>query len=438
MTSTHKKSGTTLDESIDHALLDVPVRTKSSRLDRIFGNSTVAKSQGENPRVIDVKSEQLPAATTAGPSQPSTQTGGYGSFGLWSFFAFVILPFIASAIYFLFIASDQYIAEARFAVRSLAENSAEDETDSSVLSMSSMPQDGFIVTSFIHSTEILNRLAPKINYREMFTDQNIDFLSRLDHNDSIEDFLNYWDNQVTTYIDSPSGIITLQTKAFSSNDAKNLASAIISESEALINELSARSQRDMTARFAKEVDRASANYSLALTALNELQNSSGLLTPEMQATETGSLLTGLLTSKLQLDSKLFVLRQSNATSSPTYQQLVLANKNLESQIEKLRRDLAGNLNSEKNVATAIQAFSRLETDRRVAEGVYEASRRNLEAAQAAATRKALYLVVFVPPTEPQESLYPHRFSTPLLLLLALTVAWVALALVWASVEDHRL
>ncbi|MCX8996205.1 capsule biosynthesis protein [Rhizobiaceae bacterium BDR2-2] len=357
---------------------------------------------------------------------------------LISFVVTVILPFVASILYFAFIASDQYIAETRFAVRSLAEGQNSDSVDSSILSMSTMPQDGFIVTNFIHSSEILDRLENKINYRRMFTQDGIDYLSRFDKDESKERFLKYWANQVMTYIDGPSGIITLKTRTFSPDDSKALASAILVESEALINELSERAQRDMIARFRAELDRTTGHYRAALEAMRSFQNASGLLTPEARATETGTLLTGLLAQKLELETRLFVLKESNAESSPAHQQLVLASQNLEIQIDKLKQDLAGDSDSAANVASVIRDFSRIETDRRVAESLYEAARKNLEMAQAEALRKGLYLVVFVPPTVPEESLYPHRVSTPLLLLLALAVAWLTGALMWASIEDHKL
>jgi capsular polysaccharide transport system permease protein len=424
------------DAKLDEAFVELRPKSKPWRVDRLFRNTSIAtRARSSEGKVIDVEPTALDDDGTA---EPKTMTGGRMPFALISFIGLVILPFIASAIYFAFIASDQYVAETRFAVRSLAQSSKEDTEDAGILSMTSMPQDGYIVTSFIHSTEILNRLAGQIDYRSMFTGGQIDFLSRFNPKESNEAFLKYWDNQVTTYVDGPSGIITLQTRTFSPQNSQDLASIIVTESEKLINELSLRAQNDMTTRFTKEVERATESYRAALAALNNFQNTAGLLTPEARATETGTLLTGLLQNKLQLESRLFVLRESRAESSPAYQQLLLASKNLENQIGKLQQELAGNSGTDKNIASSIQTFSRLETDRRLAESLYEISRKNLDAAQTEATRKGLYLVVFVPPTVPQESLYPHRFSTPILLLIALGVAWLALALLWASIEDHKL
>lgn len=370
--------------------------------------------------------------------QAGSKTSSRTPFAFISFIAVVILPFVASVFYFAFIASDQYIAEARFAVRSLAEDRNKDSVDSGVLSMNAVSQDGFIVTSFIHSSEILERLEKKIDYRRMFARSDIDFLARFDEAESKERFLKYWIDQVSTYVDGPSGIITLKARTFSPEDSKALASAIMEESETLINELSERAQRDMIARFEAELHRTAENYRAALEAMKSFQNASGLLTPEARATEAGTLLSALLAQKLELETRLFVLKESNVESSPVRQQLLLASQSIEAQINELKGDLASNSGSAASVASVIQNFSRIETDRRVAESLYEAARENLEMAQAEAMRKSLYLVVFVPPTVPEESLYPHRASTPLLILLALVVAWSTGALLWASIEDHKL
>lgn len=415
---------------------DTLTRAKLSIVSKLR-NTGILRSREPESKIIDAHPE-LPAPQEDGKWGLSAQTSGKMPFSIMSFVGFVILPFLASIMYYAFIASDQYIAEARFAVRSLAEGQNEDKADTNILSMATMSQDGYIVTSFIHSTEILKRLGTSIDYRDMFSIESADFLSRIEKNESTEEFLKYWEKQVTTYVDGPSGIITLKTRTFSPEHSRQLASMIIRESEKLINELSVRAQRDMTARFIEEVQKSTENYRQALAALNDFQNTTGFLTPEARATETGSLLVSLLARKLDFDTRLFVLKESNAESSPAHQQLVLASKNLEDQIGRLREELAGGARDDENIAGAIKTFAHLETNRRVAESLYEASRKNLEMAQAEVARKALYVVVFVPPTVPQESLYPHRWSSPLLILLALSVAWVTLALIWASVEDHRL
>jgi len=374
-------------------------------------------------------------------NEPETQSGGKPPLRLIGFILVVILPFLASSVYYAFIASDQYVAEARFAVRAVSgTGDTSDASDpggpTSALNMRSASQDAYVVTSFIHSTEILNRIGKKIDYRSMFIRQNADFMSRFGSSRSDEEFLKYWNDHVTAYIDVTSGIITLKVRTFSPDDSVKLADAIIEESEKLINELSERARNDIVQSMKADVQKSGKAYGDTLIALNQFQNASGLLSPQTQAKNSGAILTGLLAQKLEFETRLFVMRQSNAQNSPTYQQLNLAKESLDAQIEKMKSALTGPENA--SLAKSLLEYSRLETDRMIAEKLYESSQKNYDAVLAEALRKTLYLAVFVKPVLPDESIFPRRVSTPLIILLALIVTWATLSLIWASVEDHRI
>lgn len=373
--------------------------------------------------------------------EPETRSGGKPPLRLLGFVLLVILPFVASSVYYAFIASDQYVAEARFAVRAVS--GAGDDSGSldgggatNALNMRSASQDAYVVTSFIHSTEILRRIGTKLDYRSMFTKQDADFLTRFRASQSDEEFLKYWNDRVTAYIDVTSGIITLKVRTFAPDDSVKLANAIIDESEKLINELSERARNDIVRSMKADVEKSGKAYGDSLIALNQFQNASGLLSPQTQAKNSGTLLTGLLAQKMEFETRLFVMRQSNAENSPTYQQLNLAKDSLDAQIAKMRAELTGPENA--SLAKALLEYSRLDTDRMIAEKLYESSQKNYDAVLAEALRKTLYLAVFVKPVLPEESIFPRRISTPLIILLALLVTWATLTLIWASVEDHRI
>ncbi|PST21166.1 capsule biosynthesis protein [Rhizobium sp. JAB6] len=374
-------------------------------------------------------------------NDPETRSGGKPPLRLIGFLLLVILPFLASSVYYAFVASDQYVAEARFAVRAVSgTGDTGDANDpggaTSALNMRSASQDAYVVTSFIHSSEILNRIGKKLDYRSMFVRQDADFLSRFGSSRSDEEFLKYWNDHVSAYIDVTSGIITLKVRTFSPDDSVKLADAIIEESEKLINELSERARNDIVQSMKADVQKSGKAYGDTLIALNQFQNASGLLSPQTQAKNSGTILTGLLAQKLEFETRLFVMRQSNAQNSPTYQQLNLAKESLDAQIEKMRAELTGPENA--SLAKSLLEYSRLETDRMIAEKLYESAQKNYDAVLAEALRKTLYLAVFVKPVLPDESIFPRRVSTPLIILLALVVTWATLSLIWASVEDHRI
>ncbi|AVA21098.1 MULTISPECIES: capsule biosynthesis protein [unclassified Rhizobium] len=391
--------------------------------------------------------EDIEYLPVPGTHDPVPQAGGKPPLRLISFLLIVILPFLASLIYYVFIASDQYVAEARFAVRALSGTSSDDKGDGSggsesgggasgLLNMRSASQDAYVVTSFIHSTEILRRIGEKLDYRSMFARQDADFISRFRSSESDEEFLTYWQNHVSAYIDVSSGIITLKVRAFTPDDSVKLSDAIIQESESLINELSQRARNDIVQSMRADVEKSGKAYSDTLAALNQFQHQSGLLSPQTQAKDSSTLLTGLLAQKLEFETRLFVMKQSHAEGSPTYQQLSLALQSLDAQIDKKKAELTGPENA--SLAQALLEYSKLDTDRMIAEKLYEASQRNYDAVLAEALRKTLYLAVFVKPALPDEAIFPHRVTTPLIILLGLAVLWTTLSLIWASVEDHRI
>lgn len=369
---------------------------------------------------------------------PRQSGGRHFPVRLVAFFLIVLLPFLASLVYIHGFAANQYSSEARFAVRAMVGQESESDAagGGGLLSLNSATQDAHVVTSFIHSSAMLQRLSVKLDYRAMFDRPEADQWARSDAGAPLEAFLRFWREHVTAYIDGPSGIVTLRVRAFRPEDARSLSQAILDESEGLINELSTRARNDIIAQAQAEVDQSSAAYRSALDQLNAFQTQTAMLSPEMQAVQSGGLLAGLMVQKLELESRLYVMREANAVASPTFAQLELAAGSINDQIADLQNSLTGPQVA--SVAQSIVEFARLETDRQIAQTIYEASRRVYDQALSEAMRKSLYLMVFVHPVAAQEPSYPNRVMTPMLILLGCFAVWATLSLMWASVEDHKL
>lgn len=106
--------------------------------------------------------------------------------------------------------------------------------------------------------------------------------------------------------------------------------------------------------FRQEVERTDRLYQAALEKLNRFQQGAGLLNPTEQAQQKGTLLTGLLGRKLEMESQLFVLRQSNKTESPRYRQLVLALESVRQQVDDMRAQITGGADA--SLANVITSF----------------------------------------------------------------------------------
>jgi capsular polysaccharide transport system permease protein len=363
---------------------------------------------------------------------------------LLSFLLMVVVPFLLAVAYYGFIATDQFVTEARFAVRTLVISEQKSDQNNNVNTVTRMPtatlssQDQYVVMSFINSPEIIARLNTKVDVASFFEGQDVDPLSAMPKNPTTEEFFDYWRRQVITVLDAPSGIVTLEVRAFTPDKAQALAKLIIEESESLANELSVRARADYTARAQTEVDRSRQRYEASLEKLNAFQNQSKIFSPELQATENGQLLLAMMKQRLDFDARLESLEQANSASSPTYRQLKRQREALVGQIEDLRNKMAATETQDQNLSSYLREFMALDTERTVAVALYQAARRNLDTAQAEALRKGVYVSTFVNPDRAQESRYPRRVVTPLLMLLGLVLIWGTGKLILASIDDHRI
>jgi capsular polysaccharide transport system permease protein len=171
-----------------------------------------------------------------------------------SFVLLVIMPIILSAFYYAFVASDRYVVEVKFAVRSPSGDSG--GSDLSGL-MTGMPSggittvDSYMVTDFLQSRSLIDKLETRIDLRGMFDPENVDFFSRFSRTRPKEEFIKYLKWRINPYFDNSSQIITVEVQAFTPEDARRLASEVLALSGELVNEVSERARLD-TVRSAEE------------------------------------------------------------------------------------------------------------------------------------------------------------------------------------------
>lgn len=366
---------------------------------------------------------------------------------LASFIGLVLAPAFAAMIYFALIAADQFAAQARFAVRQIDIGSSETvavaddaSTGSSGanFSFTAPGQNAYIVTSYINSRAIVDDLAPIINLREIFRRPEADFWARLKRNASAEELTDYWKSMVSTYIDAPSGIVTLQVRAFRPDDAVALAKAVLQLSEALVNRISDRARDDAMASSEQEVRRTYAMMQEALADLHSFRDSSGIIDPGQAGTEIGKLLMPLLTEKIKLESDLFVASRNLDDNAPTIKVLKNELATTQQQIAALRGKLTNADGDSKTLSASLAKFEELDLKRQFAENLYTLAQADLDRARMRAENQSVYLTVFVPPSLPEESRYPRRAAFPILIFLGLTIVWSIGAMTLAAVEDHRL
>jgi capsular polysaccharide transport system permease protein len=103
------------------------------------------------------------------------------------------LPLALAALYYFSVAADQYVAEFRFALRSVepVRNEASAIFQGSVAS-SPIGVDSYAIVQYLASRDIVDELSKTIDLREMFSRPEADWLVRLQLPVSIEELVRYW------------------------------------------------------------------------------------------------------------------------------------------------------------------------------------------------------------------------------------------------------
>ena len=366
----------------------------------------------------------------------------------------VLAPTVASGLYLFGIASDQYVAETRFAVRKAEPSHMEGFSDndtargnkgqavssSSLLSgtASLAGEDAEIIANYIHSRAAVDDVSAMLDLKSIYRRPEADFWARLPADATAEALTEYWKRMVSVYVEPTSGIVTVSASAFRREDALAVTRAVLSAGERLANSLTLKMRADQTSLAEGEVRRSEANVRFALADLTAFRDAQHLIDPVETSKSTGTLLMQLMSDRIQTEGQLFVSQRMQGPNAPGIAATKARLESVNKHIAELQEQLAGTKDAAGNMAATMARFAELELKRDFAEKMFEFARKGLERAELTAMAQSTYLAVFMPPALPQDFTYPNRFTDLFLIALAAMMTWMSGATITASVLDHRL
>jgi capsular polysaccharide transport system permease protein len=349
----------------------------------------------------------------------------------------VLLPTLLATAYFGFVASDVYISESRFVVRSPqrpAQSGLGALLQGTVFSRSQ--DDTYSVHDFVKSRDALRELDQKLQVRKAYTQTGIDALSRFPGpewwDDSFEAFHRYYQKQVQISYDSVSSISVLRVSAFSAEDAARINQALLEMGERLVNQMNLRSRQDLIEAAEAEVKLAEQRAKSAAAALSSFRADRAVFDPDRQGALQLQAVAKLREELLAAENQLAQVRQV----SPNNPQV----GTLAARVEQLRVAVAQE-NSRvtgrgSGLAAKSPVFDRLTLEKTFADRQLGTALTALDSARSEAARKQLYLERLVQPNQPDRAVEPRRLRAVLTVLLMGLILWGVVALVLAGVREH--
>lgn len=346
------------------------------------------------------------------------------------FVVFVIVPTILAALYYGLFASDIYISESRFVIKSPDQKRGQMSTLANLIQttgLSGGQEQTNEVLAFVRSRDALKALEQNPGIRARFSSSHADFLSRFPQPlvaDSFEDLYKYYGKMVDARLDSETGTAIISARAFTAQDAYEINRRLLELSEALVNRLNARAQTKGIAEAQKQVELATERAKTARIALAQYRNTQELIDPGKQAVGVIEIANSMIAERAALQAQLDLMQRLTPRnpSIPALRNRIGA---ISAQIASQDSRVVG---TNGGIASKMGGYEDLLVEQEFATQSLNVANASLVQARAEAQKQQFYLERVVDPNLPDTPLLPKRLLSVIVIAAAATciyfIAWM--------------
>jgi len=349
----------------------------------------------------------------------------------------LFLPTLLAGFYYFAVAADQYESEARFVVRSATRPELSGGLSFLVqLGFARSQDDSFIVQDFMRSRDAIDLLHAKLPLEAIFNRDGADPIARYPslflYGPTEEQFYRYFLRMVSVVLVDKSGISTLRVNAFRAEDARDIAEALLTAAEGLVNRINQRLQKDAIASSTTQLQSAQARLIEAQAALTDFRNRELIVDPNQNAVAVAELIARLA-GELAATQAQITEMQVGSAASPQLAGLRRKAMALDQQIIHERARIASDSGG---LAARLAAYERLTFEREFANRLMSAAEAELVRARRDAARQMLYLERVTGPHLPDHSTQPKGLRN-VLTILAANILLVLIGWLFVSgVREH--
>ena len=342
----------------------------------------------------------------------------------------VALPTLLAAFYYGLIASDIYISESRFVIKSPDQKRGQVSTLANLVQttgLSGGQEQTNEVLTYVRSRDALKALEKNVAVRDRFSNPQADVLSRFPQplsDSSFESLFKYYGKMVEARMDTETSTAIIKVKAFNPQDAYRINRELLDLSEGLVNRLNGRAQSKGIIEAQRQVDLATQRARSARIALSQYRNNQALIDPSKQAVGVLEIANTLTAERAALQAQLDLMQRltPNNPSIPALRNRISA---IGTQIASQDSRVVG---SGSGIASKLGGYENLLVEQEFATQSLNAANAALVQARADAQRQQFYLERVVDPNLPDEPLLPKRFTNILIVFASAAclyfIAWM--------------
>lgn len=347
----------------------------------------------------------------------------------------VMMPTVVAILYYGLIASDVYVSQSKFVVKSPYHSQSTSLLSQMMSGAGTGSTDSYAVVQYLQSRDAL-KVLNQDNYIKKNYSLSGDWISRYHtgFDDNLESLWRYYiRNVINPSLDDENSIITLEVNAFDPRVAYQINAKSLSIGESLVNKMNERASRDALAFAEGEVKKAKIQSESAAMALARYRSRQDIFDPNKQSLIQLQQIAGLQEKLLVAQTNLAELTQL----SPFSGQIGVITKSvgiLKKQIADYQRSVSGR---EGSLSDKAAEYARLELDAEFSAKLLGNSLAALQLARGQAEKQQVYLERLVEPNLPDKAIKPKKIRAVITTFLAGLMAWAILSLLLESIKEHR-
>ncbi|GAA5077141.1 capsule biosynthesis protein [Roseibacterium beibuensis] len=331
---------------------------------------------------------------------------------------FVLLPTLLVGYYYYRVATPLFATNTEFVIQK-AESGGTAGGLGSLLGGSSFAtvQESITVQAYLESREAMLRLDEELGFREHFSSEEIDPLTRIAPDATVEDVYDVYRRHLEIGYDPTEGLIRMEVAAADPEVSQSFSEALIRYAEERVDRMSQRLREDQMAGARESYEDAESRVIEAQARVLELQERRGVLNTE---NEVSTVFQQISSFEMQLQEERLRLDEMTSVARPNPTRVEVAERNiarLEALIAELRAGLTETADGSASLARIQSELLIAQADLETRQMMLAEALQGMESARIEANRQSLYLSMGVYPIPPDAPAYPRAFENTLLALL---------------------
>lgn len=338
----------------------------------------------------------------------------------------VAMPIMLAALYYCAIASDEFVSQSRFVVKSSEGRGPQVSTLANLIQTSGISrgqEETSAVLDYLRSRNALQALLGSVDVRAAYARPGTDRLSRFprpfEDPLSFENLYEFYSDKVEAYADPESGLAVLRVRAFDPAQAEAMNRHLLALGERLVNALNERAHGQAVREARRRVAEAEARAAAARRNLMSYRNRQQLMDPERQAGGVFTVMTALTSERAALQARLDQMRGATP-GNPAIPGLRGRIAALGTEIDALTQRITG---ADGAIASKLPPYETLLAEQEFATQSLAAAQAALEQARNSAARQQYYLERVVEPNRPDKAAYPRRLKSTLTIAAGILCLW---------------